>query len=61
MSMRGQIISREYKRMKWVQDKDGKEFACYQEDLKGYDSRKGLTEDQRVRCLDTSQVAGDSW
>ena len=45
----------------WVQDKDGKEFACYHEDLKDFDSSKGLSKKQRARCLDTSQIAGDSW
>ncbi|WP_228723232.1 hypothetical protein [Desulfosediminicola flagellatus] len=61
MSMRGQIISKEYQRMEWVQDKDGKEFACYHDDVKGFDSKEGLTEDQKKRCLDVSQVAGDTW
>lgn len=61
MSMRGQIISAEYKRMDWVQDKDGKEYACYHDDLKDYNRANGLTQDQKSRCLDTSQVLGDSW
>lgn len=61
MSMRGQIISGEYKRMDWVQDNDGKEYACYHDDVKNFDQDKGLTEEQRQKCLDTSQVLGDSW
>lgn len=61
MSMRGQIISKEYQRMEWVQDKDGKEFACYHDDLKDFDTKRGLTKEQRKRCLDTSLIAGDSW
>ena len=61
MSMRGEIISNEYKKMVWVQDNDGKEYACYHEDLKGFDPNKGLNREQKNRCLDTSQVAGDSW
>ena len=61
MSMRGQIISKEYQRMEWVEDKDGKQFACYREDLKDFDRKNGLTDKQRARCLDTSQIAGDNW
>jgi len=61
MSMRGQVISKEYKRMEWVQDKDGKEFVCYRDDLQDFDSSKGLTDQQKSRCLDTSEIAGDSW
>jgi len=61
MSMRGQLISKEYQKMVFVQDKDGKEFSCYLDDVKDFDSRKGLTREQRVKCLDISQVAGDSW
>lgn len=59
--MRGQIISKEYQRMVWVKDTDGKEFSCYHEDVKNFDSKRGLTRDQKERCLDTSLVAGDSW
>lgn len=61
MSMRGEIISREYQKMVWVQDKDGKEYSCYVDDLKDLNSNKGLTDEQKSRCLDTSFIAGDSW
>ena len=61
MSMRGQIISREYQSMKFVNDKDGKEYACYLRDLKDFDEKKGLTDRQKAKCLDTSVVMGDSW
>lgn len=61
MSMRGQIISKEYQRMEWVNDKDGREYACYHEDVKEFDTKKGLTPEQKKRCLDTSQLLGDSW
>jgi hypothetical protein len=61
MSMRGQIISSEYQKMEWVRDNDGKEYACYHNDLKEFDGKKGLTDEQKKRCLDTSLVAGDSW
>lgn len=61
MSMRGEIISREYQKMVWVRDNDGKEFACYRDDVENLDHHKGLSREQRERCLDTSLIAGDSW
>lgn len=61
MSMRGEIISREYQSMVWVQDKDGKEYSCYFDDVKLFNKNKGLTKKQKARCLDTSLIAGDSW
>lgn len=61
MSMRGEIISREYQSMVWVRDNNGKEYSCYLEDVKDFDPKKGLSREQKDRCLDTSLVAGDSW
>lgn len=61
MSMRGQVISREYNSMTFVSDKNGKEYACYLKDLKGDTSNRELTDEERRKCLDISQVAGDSW
>ena len=61
MSMRGEIISEEYQKMVWIQDKDGKEYACYAKDLKGLKRKEDLTDEERESCLDISQVLGDSW
>ena len=61
MSMRGEIISREYQSMEWVQDKDGKEYACYHNDVENFNEENGLTREQKEKCLDTSQILGDSW
>lgn len=58
MSMRGEIISKEYQRMVFVQDADGKEYVCYFGDVK---DRNKLTKEEKARCLDTSQVLGDNW
>jgi hypothetical protein len=58
MSMRGELISREYQSMIWVKDESGKEYACYTADLK---DPEHLSEDDKSKCLDTSQVMGDSW
>ena len=61
MSMRGEIISREYNKMVFVQDDKGKEFACYAKDVKDFKDGEALDNDQRRRCLDTSLVLGDTW
>lgn len=58
MSMRGEIISEEYKKMVFVHDKDGKEYVCYLKDIKSADE---LTEEERAKCLDRSQVIWDTW
>ncbi len=58
MSMRGEILSKEYQKMVFVKDETGKEYACYLGDLKDKDH---LTAEEKARCLDTSQVVGDSW
>lgn len=59
--MQGEIISKEFQKMVWVQDKDGKEYACYIDDLKQIKRKEDLTEDEKAKCLDLSEVLGDSW
>ncbi len=61
MSMRGDIISREYKNMEFVKDNNGKEFVCYTKDVKNHKEGDALSDEQKSRCLDSSQVLGDSW
>ena len=62
MSMRGDIISKEYQKMVWVHDKDGKEYACYVDDLKGkLKAKEDLSDEEKESCLDLSQVVGESW
>lgn len=61
MSMRGDIISEEYKKMVFIQDKDGKEYACYIDDLKSIKRKEDLTAEEKDKCLDISQVLGDTW
>lgn len=58
MSMRGQLISEEYNRMVWVRDDNGGEYVCYANDLKNPDH---VTEEEKERCVDTSQVLGPNW
>lgn len=61
MSMRGEKISEEYQRMVFIQGADGKEYACYIEDLKGIKKKEDLSDEEKEKCLDISQVLGDSW
>ncbi|MFW2367963.1 MAG: hypothetical protein ACN4GW_16215 [Desulforhopalus sp.] len=61
MSMRGEKISEEYQKMVWVRDKDGKEYACYINDLKSIKKKEDLTDEEKEKCLDLSLVLGDSW
>ena len=61
MSMRGEKISEEYQKMVWVRDKDGKEYACYIDDLKSIKKKEDLTDEEKQKCMDLSLVLGDSW
>ena len=61
MSMRGEIISREYQRMVFVHDQNGKEYACYAGDLKNLKKGENLTDHEREKCTDLSLVLCDSW
>ncbi len=58
MSMRGDIISAEYQKMVWVKDDKGGEYVCYHNDLQSPDQ---VTEEEKQKCLDTSQIAGPNW
>jgi hypothetical protein len=59
--MRGDIISKEYQKMVWVRDKDGKEYACYIDDLQNIKKKEDLTDEEKEKCLDISQVLGPNW
>jgi len=58
MSMRGQIISEEYNKMVWVRDDNGGEYVCYSNDLEDHGH---VSEKEKEKCLDTSQVLGPNW
>lgn len=59
--MKGEIISKEFQKMVWVQDKDGKEYACYIEDLGQIKKKEDMTEEEQKKCQDLNTVLGDSW
>lgn len=56
--MKGTIISKEFQKIEWLQDKNGKQYACYCDDVKDKDN---ITAQEKQKCLDLSLVAGDSW
>jgi hypothetical protein len=48
-----------YESMVWIRDKEGKEYACYLDALKGNIKTKDqLTEEERAKCLDVSEIVG---
>lgn len=59
--MQGDLIAEEFKKMVWVRDKDGKQYACYISDLKNIKKPEELTAEEREKCMDLSLVLGDSW
>ena len=61
MSMRGEIISKEYNRMKIVHDDKRREYVCYAADVENFQEGGKLNKQQQRRCLDTSLVLGDTW
>lgn len=61
MSMRGELISKEYNKMRFIRDKNGKEFVCYTKDVENLRDGEALSEEQKKKCLDASQLLGDTW
>ncbi|HBH29028.1 MAG TPA: hypothetical protein DDX99_09325 [Desulfofustis sp.] len=47
-----------YESMVWVRDKDGKEYACYADDLKNIKRKDELTPEEIENCMDVSQLVG---
>ena len=58
MSMRGDLISKEYQSMVFVRDDNGSEYVCYAKDLKSLDH---VSEDEKQNCLDANQALGENW
>ena len=57
--MTDEIRTGGYESMVWIRDKDGKEYACYLDALKGNIKEKDqLTEEERANCLDVSEIVG---
>lgn len=48
-----------YESMVWIRDKDGREYACYLDDIKGkIKTGEELTAAEREKCLDVSEIVG---
>ena len=47
-----------YESMVWIRDKDGKEYACYLDDIKAIKPKEELTEEEKEKCMDVSQIVG---
>jgi hypothetical protein len=56
--MRGKLFSEEYKKMVFVRDDKGGEYVCYVNDLSSPDH---VSESEKGKCLDTSQILGPNW
>jgi hypothetical protein len=49
----------DYASMVWIRDKDGKEYACYLDDIKGkIKTKEELSDEEKANCLDVSQIVG---
>ena len=44
-----------YESMVWVQDRNGRQFSCYQKDIK---NPEALTDEERAKCLDVNTLIG---
>ena len=47
-----------YESMVWIRDKDGKEYACYVKDIKSIKKKEDLTDEEKKKCMDVSQLIG---
>lgn len=48
-----------FESMVWIKDKNGKEYVCYADDLKGNIRLKDdLTEEEKSTCMDVSELLG---
>lgn len=47
-----------YESMVWVNDRHGREFACYINDMKNYEHFEELPDELRAKCLDVSNLIG---
>ena len=47
-----------YESMIWLNDRNGREFACYVDDVKKNQHLEDLPEDLRGKCLDVNDLIG---
>jgi len=44
--------------MVWVNDRHGKEFACYINDVRNFQNLEELPDELREKCLDVNSLIG---
>ena len=47
-----------YESMVWVNDRNGREFACYINDLKNAEHFEDLPEELREKCMNVNNLIG---
>ena len=47
-----------YESMVWVNDRTGREFACYINDIKDIENFEDLPDEMRRKCLDVNNLIG---
>jgi hypothetical protein len=48
-----------YESIVWIKDKNGKEFACYIDDITtNADVKQALSDTEKARCLDVNELVG---
>jgi hypothetical protein len=54
-----QIMNGGYESMVWIRDKNGREYACYLDDIKGkIKTGEELTAAERAKCLEVNEIVG---
>ena len=53
------VADGDYGSMVWVTDREGKEYACYLKDIKSLKPKDKLTEEEKSKCVDVSQIIGN--
>lgn len=44
--------------LSWINDKNGKEYVCYTDDVKDHKTFEELTEAEKKQCSDVNQLVG---
>jgi hypothetical protein len=47
-----------YESLTWINDKDGKEYVCYSDDVKENASFEELSEESKNNCDNVNQLVG---
>ena len=47
-----------YESMVWVNDRNGREFACYTDNVNAFEYFEDIPEELREKCLDVNSLIG---